>query len=204
VALKSSFKSDLNKEQRLSVLLDCYYKEHLKNYTFERIHDIKNQMLGIDVVFTHKTTGQKFLIDEKAQLDYINEDLPTFAFELEYQKKGIIKSGWLFDQNKKTNFYSLVTGIYSNEPKKFTSCKITFVNREQLSKLLFNKGVSEKRLCSYIKENKGVQGKLPIKELNDRKEGYLYFSTTNKLEKPVNLILKLDFLLNEKVGKRFC
>lgn len=204
MGLKSSFKSDLNKEQKLSVLLDCYYKEYLKNYTFKRIHDIKNQMLGVDVVFTHKTTGEKFLIDEKAQLDYINEDLPTFAFELEYTKRGVIKKGWLFDQNKKTNFYSLVTGIYNDEPKKFTSCKITFVNREKLVKLLFNKGVDEKKLRSYIKENNGHQGKLPIKELNVKKEGYLYFSTTNKLESPVNLILKLDFLLNEKVGKRFC
>ncbi|NJB71459.1 hypothetical protein GGR42_001921 [Saonia flava] len=202
--LKSSFKSDLNKEQKLSTLLDECYKNYLKNYTYKRIHDLKSQLMGIDIIFTHKSSGNSFYIDEKAQLDYINDDLPTFAFELQYEKGGFLKKGWLFDENKSTNFYSLITGIYSDEPEKFTSCKITFVNREKLIELLSNKGINNSSLSAYIESNTAQNGKLIIDELNSKNEGYLFFSSSNKKEKPVNLILKLEFLLNENVGKRFC
>ena len=102
--LQSSFKNDLEKEQKLSVFLDAYYKKHLKHYAFERVHDSQQQMWGVDLILVHNTSQKRFLIDEKAQLDYINEDLPTFAFELVYQKDGEVKKGWLFDAKKKTEF----------------------------------------------------------------------------------------------------
>ncbi|MGS0525781.1 hypothetical protein ACU8V7_11875 [Zobellia nedashkovskayae] len=89
--LKSNFKSDLEREQELCILLDRYYKQYLKHYTFERVSDMPKQLAGIDLIFIHKTNGKKFYIDEKAQLDYINENLPTFAFELSYEKKGYSK-----------------------------------------------------------------------------------------------------------------
>jgi len=41
---------------------------------------------------------------------------------------------------------------------------------------------------------------MEIEELDSSKEGYLYFSTQNKVEKPVNLILKLDFLIENGVA----
>ena len=85
---KSTFSSDLQKEQKLSVLLDSHYNTYLKQYDFERVKDMKQQLVGIDLILTHKSNGEKVLVDEKAQLDYVNENLPTFAFELGYQKKG--------------------------------------------------------------------------------------------------------------------
>jgi len=202
VSLKSTFKSDLEKEQHLSILLDGYYKKHLKAYDFERISDFKEQITGVDLIFTNKTSGKRFYIDEKAQLDYINEELPTFAFELQYHKNSKSKKGWLFDAGKKTHFYSLITAIYSDEPKKFTSCKITFVNRERLVAFLESRNIDEKELEICIAEHSKKQGKLTIDQLNDRKEGYLYFSSNNKVEKPVNLILKLHFLEQNGVAKR--
>lgn len=204
MALKSNFESDLKKEQKLTVLLDAYYAKYLKHYSFERIHDLKRQFLGIDVIFTHKTTGESFFIDEKAQLDYINETLPTFAFELQYLKKEEKKEGWLFSVKKETQFYALVTNIFSDEEDTFTSCKITLVNREKLLKLLETKGVSQAVLDKYISCNTQTTGKLPVKELHEKKEGYLYFSTTKKAEKPINLVLKLRFLLRYGVAKELC
>lgn len=201
--MKSTFASDLEREQKLHKLLDSCYTKALKNYFFGRIKEQKQQMVGIDLHFTHKRSGRVYKIDEKAQIDYLNEDLPTFAFELQYEKKGILKQGWLFDTKKETDFYSLITSIYSDEPNVFTSCKITFVNRLKLIRFLTEKDLSEKVLKAHLNDNPTHQGKLAIGQLNTRNEGYLYFSRQNKAEKPINLILRLDFLVQNGVARRF-
>ncbi|RRQ50060.1 hypothetical protein DZC72_05660 [Maribacter algicola] len=199
--MKSAFTSDLGKEKRLSELLDTYYSQYLKHYLFERIHNIQEQLQGVDVIFKHRTTQETFLVDEKAQLDYINEDLPTFAFELHYLKKGALKEGWLFDSSKKTDFYALVTAIYEDEPAKYTSCKITFVNRKKLVAFLEAMGVTRNSLLDYYQHGSLPHGKLEVRELNPKKAGYLYHSKNNKAEQPFNLILKLDFLVTHGIAK---
>ena len=196
--MKSSFKSDLEKERRLQDLLDSCYTKHLRQYRFERIRDLDRQFQGIDVVFRRKSDGAEFLIDEKAQLDYINDDLPTFAFELSYLKNGKVKEGWLFDATKKTDFYALATAIYSDEPALYTSCKITLVNRTKLIAFLKSRKLDRESLRNRLL----AHGKITIDELNPKIEGYLYFSKKKKVEKPLNLILKLDFLIQSGVAKR--
>ena len=200
--LKSDFNSDLEKEQKLFPLLDAMYSKKLKYYSFKRISDYREQLKGVDVIFKHTTTHQDYYIDEKAQLDYINEDLPTFAFEISYLKKGKLKQGWLFNSKKKTDFYSLVTSIYQDEPRVFTSCKITLVNRSKLIAFLNNKGVSEEMLTQNYNEENLSHGKTAIEELDPKNEGYLFFSKNNKAEKPINLILRLDFLIQNGAAKR--
>ncbi len=203
MSLKSSFKSDLEKEQKLTVFLDKYYEKHLVRYEFERISDKNLQIRDIDLIFNRIHSGEEFFVDEKAQLDYINEELPTFAFELFYLKNGDQKKGWFFDGNKSTDFYSLITSIFSDEPGAFTSCKITFVNRKKLIAFLASKKITETMLVSKISEHSQKKNKLEIAELHPKKEGYLYFSSQNKAEKPINLILKLDFLIQNGLAKRF-
>ncbi|PIB39382.1 hypothetical protein [Maribacter sp. 4G9] len=201
--MKSSFVLDLGKEKRLALLLDSYYSNCLKHYDFGRVQNLREQLLGVDVIFKHKISQKTFLVDEKAQLDYINEDLPTFAFELHYLKNGILKDGWLFDASKKTDFYALVTGIYEDEPNKYTSCKIAFVNRKKLLELLKTKGVTKTCLLEYYQKEPLPHGKMKLKELDPRTEGYLYHSKNNKAEQPFNLILKLDYLFSNRVAKKF-
>ena len=196
--LKSKFKADLSKEKQLIPLLDSYYQKHLKQYCFERISNLKKQLQGIDLILKNSISGKRFFVDEKAQLDYVNESLPTFAFELFYQKEGIQKQGWLFDASKKTQFYALITSIYSDEDNVFTSCNITFVNREKLIQHLDGVGLSQKGLEQIISKKQNKHGKLTLEQLNPKSEGYLFFSTKNKAEKPINLILKLDYL--ERIG----
>ena len=202
MVLQSTFITDLKKEQQLTVLIDKYYKMHLKHYTYKRIEDKKSQLAGVDVLFIHKHTGRRFMIDEKAQLDYVNEDLPTFAFEINYYLKEQNKTGWFFDRNKKTQFYALITAIYSDEPNRYTSCKITLVNREKLIRHLKKRNINQKTLENYTNQQELVHGKIPIKELHPRKEGYLFVSKNNKAEQPTNLILKFDFLLENGIAKR--
>lgn len=143
-----------------------------------------------------------FYVDEKAQLDYVNESLPTFAFELSYHKNGYQKRGWLFDISKKTHFYALVTSIFSDEEKMFTSCNITFVNRKKLIGHLENLRLTEEHLTKVIRNNAQTNGKLILESLHPKKEGFLFFSTSNKAEKPINLVLRLEFLVEIGIAKR--
>lgn len=194
---KSSFTSDLNKEQRLIPFLNHCYDKRLRHYSFYRESNLSEQHKGVDLVFTNLKTKKNYYIDEKAQLDYLNEDLPTFAFEVSYLKNGIRKKGWLFDQKKKTQFYALVTAIFSDSPGEFTSCKITLVNRRLLLGFLTEKclGFENIRLPQE-------HGKLSLPTLSAKKEGYLYFSKNNKAEQPLNLVLKLKFLLTAGIAKQ--
>ena len=101
-----NFKSDLEQEKILAKYLDSTYSE--KKIEFERIFDLDKQHQGIDLkIFVN---SNKYLVDEKAQLHYINLDLPTFTFELSYLKNTDFKEGWLFDVKKRTQYYFLVTG----------------------------------------------------------------------------------------------
>jgi len=200
--LKSNFQADLSKEKKLAVLLDSYYQTHLKKYDFERIVNKKQQLQGIDLILKDKHSETQYFVDEKAQLDYVNESLPTFAFELFYEKEGAKKQGWLFDACKKTHFYALVTSIFSDEDHVFTSCNISFVNREKLILHLSTLGLTRDCLEKTAFENHDRHGRLVLEQLCPRKEGCLYFSTQNKAEKPVNLVLKLEYLEQVGVAKR--
>jgi len=183
--LKSNFKSDLKKEQ----------KKSKKKYSKWELYNLE--------ILTHNSSKKEFLVDEKAQLDYINKDLPTFAFELSYFKKNIQKKGWLFDTSKETMFYALITSIYSNNSNSYTSCKITFVNRKKLLSFLNNTGLNEDYLNTFCLDNKNKHGKIKLPRLHHKTEGYLFISSENKAEKPINLILRLDFLIKKGIAKQF-
>jgi hypothetical protein len=200
--LRSHFKEDLEKERLLFRLLDSYYQKHLKHYTFLRIRDKALQLKGVDLILTHNTTKRSYYIDEKAQLDYINEELPTFAFEISYQKNGDQKKGWFFDTKKETDFYALITAIYADAPNEFTSCKITLVNRKKLIHFLKERGIDYKELTKKLVSLDETHGKHTLESLLPYTEGYLYVSHNNKAEKPYNLILRLNFLLENGLAKR--
>lgn len=202
MALQSSFNQDLLREKMLSGLVDAYYQKNLRHYTFERVEDLNLQHRGVDVIFTHLHTKKQFKIDEKAQLDYINEDLPTFAFEICYHKKGIVKKGWFYDLDKETEFYALITSIYADAPHTFTSCRITLVNRQKLLHFLEDKGIGLLYLTNELSLRHGKHGKHDLATLDPNKEGYLYISSSNKAEKPCNLILRLSFLMENGLAKR--
>jgi hypothetical protein len=195
----SFFKRDLERESLLGHYLDDVYKEI--GLKVERNDNLNLQRKGVDLIY-----NEVYFIDEKAQLNYVDKDLPTFTFELSYLKKGQGKLGWLFDKSKKTTHYFLVTGIHAvdkNDLKKgFKSCKITSINRFKLIEYLKNIGLTSKKLNTYEMDirREDKYGKLQISELNS-KEGCLFFSP-QLAEKPINLQLRLAFLIDKKLGKR--
>ena len=204
--MDSNFKNDLSKEIILGKYLDKIYSEKFKGYKIERITDLDLQHQGIDLVISKNDI--QYFIDEKAQLDYINTELPTFAFEISYLKNGVEKKGWLFDNDKKTQKYFLITGIFLNNlediKEGFKSCSIISVDRAKLINLLENRGLTHTKIQEMNLEIRGGtnQNAIPIKELNAKNEGKFYFSKNNKAEQPINLVLKIDFLIKENVAKK--
>lgn len=188
----TNFNVDLAKEQKLSEYLDMVYRE-LK-IPFSRNNNLDLQFQGVDLIYTNGL--QKSYIDEKAQLNYLNHSLPTFAFELSYLNKKKKKIGWLIDSQKITTHYFLVTSIYlknNDISSGFKSCKIISVDRDKLLFELEKIGLSVNKLIVYDNEfrNKEKCGKIEIKELNKR-EGVMYYSTQLE-ERPINLVLRHSF-----------
>ena len=199
----SFFERDLTKEKLLASFLDATYAQlHLK---FERIYNLRLQKKGVDLVYVHK--GKRLYIDEKAQLDYINTTLPTFTFELSYLKNGIEKVGWLLDENKITTHYFLIVGIYaidkSDLQKGFTKVKIISVDRTKLLIFLDNIGLTSTQLKAYnqkLRVSENCERKTAVDELFMNTQGCLFYS--NQLdEKPINLQLRLKFLIENEIGK---
>ncbi len=202
----SNFDTDLSQEKILGIYLDKVYSE-LK-FDFKRITDKDSQLEGVDLQIIYK--GKNYTIDEKSQLHYLNKDLPTFTFELSYfNKQGILKQGWLFDKSKNTHYYFLVTGIYLKgtssltKPEDVDKVKITSVNRRKLLNFLEKLNLTSEVLNVYDdrfrKESKF--GNNTIKELNSKTQGLVSFSE-QYIEKPMNLQLRLKFLLEKGIAKR--
>lgn len=203
----STFRDDLSKESFLAAYLDKEVYPKLSknlNLTFTRPTSYDEQTRGIDLYIDYK--GRRFVVDEKAQLDYLNTTLPTFAFELSFNNSFELRKGWLFDFDKLTTHYFLITGIYVNDSQSIFSgikrLKITSVDRTRLQDLLFSKGLTETRLQELRLQflSAGKQDKIEISELKPKSEGYCFISA-QKAERPFNLVMKLAYLIESGVAK---
>ncbi|WP_298556095.1 hypothetical protein [uncultured Algibacter sp.] len=202
----SNYYKDLSNESLLGVYLNKVYPKIFEatKYVIKRIDNLDLQHKGVDLVLTNKNIT--YYVDEKAQLDYLNKSLPTFAFELSYLKNDNLHKGWLYDGHKLTNIYFLITNIYTKNGKDLSDgirkVKITGVYRDKLIQVLNDLGLSAPKLSEIDKKIrlKSEHGKIPIKELNPKTEGYIYYSKDNKAESPINLVLKLKFLEKTKIS----
>jgi len=204
--MKSNFDADLTKESLLGKFLDVIYLKKFVGFEVIRVVDAEAQHRGIDVMISK--AGKEYKIDEKAQLDYLESDLPTFAFEITYLKNGIQKPGWLHDARKETDFYFTITAIccnvYNVPESGFKSCKIFSVHRKKLLGLLAKKGLGYERISEINQEIRKGNGedRLFITELDAKTEGYFFYSKKGKAEQPINIVFKLKFLLQSGVAKR--
>ncbi len=196
----STFKNDLANEAILGSFLDKQYKK--ANIKIERTNNLELQHRGIDFILTDSNNLQ-FKVDEKAQLHYLNQSLPTFALEIDYLKDNKLKPGWLFDPSKITEIYAFIFNIQLtvgldklNSSDNIKSCEVVFVNRIKL--------INELSLLN-------IDINFCLKQSNILREGNLQkrshesgfnFQISNHLaEKPVNLIVKKAFLAD--IGKSF-
>jgi len=101
-------------------------------------------MAGIDVQFDY-TNICNMLVDEKAAVHYVNKDLPTFAFEINFLlSSGQLVDGWFYDKDKSTQYYLLAwlwakndTGFKAEE---ITNADLVIINRKRITDMLSENG----------------------------------------------------------------
>lgn len=199
--LQSTFKRDLKEEALLNPYKDLCYQS--LGFKFKRVDDKESQNRGIDVIRTHQ--GRPIYIDEKAQMDYQNHDLPTFTFELGYFKEGYFHEGWLFDPTKITQRYYLFTNICSSKKGRFTSFKLTSVKRHLLIAHLEELNLGRKKCHSLIQESNAFQPNkrgtfLVHQDLNH--PSIELIQSPFKAESPFNLKIRLPYLIERGIAYR--
>lgn len=193
-----TYEEDLRKTKVVEQFLDKYlYPGNQK-----RITDKKQQLAGIDVIYD----GKK--IDEKAAINYMENQLETYSFELEFTDRyGNIRDGWFLDSTKVNDYYLLIylegnprlTNIYD-----ITKIEYILVRKDKIRELL-NKIKIKKKIKSFkYKESKfGLYQYLLYCEY-DNTRYKLKLKRSNKLiEEPLNIIIPKSLLIElaEKTGK---
>ena len=104
---KSNFENDFKVGNEVTNFFEKFFytRDEVKDFYRYKLKD--EQFMGMDVRFSFGEL-KDIVVDEKAQLYYVNKDLPTFAFEVEYMLNGELKHGWLIDKGKMTKYYLLI------------------------------------------------------------------------------------------------
>jgi hypothetical protein len=177
-------------EAAISKYLDKYfYPVHTKNCI--RYNDYATQMSGVDVKFDFKELVG-ILVDEKALTHYINKNLPTFAFEINFlsAEKRLIP-GWFFDDNKATQYY-LLSWVTAKKDDGISAEDIT-----SLDTLLISRKRIIDMLATYDATKEYAEGiAADLRERNisgvshkERQKPFYFFFSTQLAEQPINLII---------------
>ena len=96
---KSLFDNDLRIEHEIAEYLDAnLYRSPLFSQAV-RTPGEADQKIGCDIILSSQEFGlESAIVDEKATIHYINQDITTFAFELSYKSKNSDDRvpGWFF------------------------------------------------------------------------------------------------------------
>lgn len=194
---KSKRGLDVFNERALQPYLDAVYRE--LGFEFDRVETQELQLQGVDLVIRHQ--GAEYPIDEKGQTHYINKRLKTFAFELEFRgSKGMVQEGWLFDDKKVTSHYFLVADIRSDDGRVsgLTSFRLVSVHRKSLIAFLEENQWTQ----SFITEDVPMMmGRKREHVLSVRDPAVKLIRTHHLVERPLNLVIRLDDLIAAGVAK---
>jgi hypothetical protein len=185
---------DYRRERVLSAYLDkkLYNQPNFENFC--RTNATEDQLSGSDVVFSVPGKGlNHIIVDEKAQLYYLDGGLPTFAFELNFvNRRGERVEGWLTDERKKTEFYQL---LFLTAKKDFESIdeiykvEYVLVDRNKIFKAI-NLDLAELR-----KKGMEVSGNPGFCQFKAPGVPYYFTHSVHLAESPVNIILRKDKLI---------
>lgn len=205
VAIQSRRHDDLSAEAQLAYYMDKYLYTHFPNgnsfSSIRRIHDKEEQLSGVDVELIG-TDGKVYCVDEKAQLYYLNKNLPTFAFELLFKRGNNDTTGWLCNPTLKTDFYMLIWPFATQSSCKgirwhqFTKADCLLIPKKRLLKTLADKGLTVEKMQADAKAIRvsGQIGKIPIPGLRGI---YYYASDPNSYrEAPINIVISKSLLLD--------
>ena len=191
-------KEDHSAESELALFMDKFLYERFPTgsafSSIRRVHNKEEQLNGVDVEFIG-TDGRVYYVDEKAQLHYLNQNLPTFAFELLSFQKGYDTVGWLCNTKLKTDFFMLIWPFATQDEyegityEQFTKVECLLIQKQRILKMLANKGLTIDRMLSDARRIRasGRKGKIPI----DGIKGIYYFASYPKKyqEAPINIVI---------------
>lgn len=184
----------MRRERILSHFLDNkLYSQNLFD-TVRRTNSIEEQYSGSDIVVSVPSRGlHNAIVDEKAQLYYLNGGLPTFAFELNFvNKAGKRIEGWLTDQRKKTEYYQL---LFLTAQKDFESVnqirevEYILVERSEILKQIdLDMPALRQKGLDVAQSSDFYQHKSPSCD-------YYFTHSTRLAESPVNIIIRKQKLI---------
>lgn len=189
--------SDSNAEQELAKFLDKYLYKNIPGFNARRVYDRADQLRGIDMILTNVEDLTELLIDEKAQLHYINNNLPTFVFEIDSIQRGYLAQGWLFNEDYETTHYMIIYPNANHENTEiikeddFTEVECLLIERDRIIAYLDECGWNQARIEGKALEirNSNIFGKYSIP--NQR---FSFFFTERLIEKPINIVIHKSVL----------
>lgn len=198
-------KEDMKAEQLLTKIMDdwiwnrLYGVGNISKHTRETIKE--NQINGTDI-WLHTKNNNKISVDEKAQLYYINQNLPTFAFELGFiGQTGNIRDGWFVNDKLDTKMYMLIypyattKDITKLDYNSFTKLDCILISKNIIWKELYKVGLTKEFLLEETKKmrEKGEIGRNFFSNIN---WCYLNMSDPKKYsETPINIVIRKEKLL---------
>ena len=200
-------KMDMNAEQVLTQVMDDWiwtrlHKNKVGNInSYERECEKKKQINGTDV-WLYTKNSNKLSIDEKAQLYYINKNLPTFAFELSFiGQDGSLRNGWFVNETLDTNMYMLVypyattTNVSELVYNSFTKLECILISKNNIWKELNKFGLTKEFLLKEIDKIR-KENKIGRHRFENIDWCYLNMSNVNDYsETPINIVIKREKLI---------
>lgn len=194
---------DHSAEKELALFMDKFLYERFPTgsafSSIRRVQDKEEQLNGVDVEFIG-TDGRVYCVDEKAQLHYLNQNLPTFALELLSYQKGYDTVGWLCNSKLKTDFFMLIWPSATTDDyegitwDQFTKADCLLIQKSKILKKLASKGLTVERMLSDARDIRasGRKGKIPIPGI----KGIYYFASYPRKyqEAPINIVVAKPIL----------
>lgn len=222
--------SDMSAESQMGLFLDKYLYKGFSigkvPLTARRTDSIEEQLAGIDVKLIDKK-GNTYNVDEKAQLYYLNRDLPTFAFEIRYLRGGVETLGWLCNKSLLTDLYLLIWPFAEQDTPKgircdqFTRADCLLIEKKALLDELEAQGLTIKKMLEDTRRIRAARkvGKLLIPADSQGGETPIpadshggkvpvltemyYFASDPKSykESPINIVIRKSLLKKIAVGQ---
>ena len=212
----SKRQDDMKVEQALSNFLDEFFYKRIENgnasLVCKRVNEKNLQQAGIDVIISQRN-GDVWLIDEKAALYYRNTMLPTFAFEISsiQRDSGERIPGWFINPDLKTTHYLIIwpnvkcdvktrqmKELNQTDKDDFTIIEVALIEKKKIIQFLEEQGFSIEKIRNQ--EKNILEQNLSDRISVGQKDFYFFYSEAIA-EKPVNLIIKKEKLLELAIAK---
>lgn len=201
--IEKHFYSEMRREGKISSYT-CFYGDD------DESREMQKEGVDVSLQFMNKSREITLLIDEKSQLSYVNDPVPSFILELQFLKRKSteVADGWFVRDDLKTEYYEFMwihadpTGAWltRKQPENvkeedFRLVYLMRVEKKALRKYLEGAGLGIKELVEQANEIRRSKAEDPDGPIENNPGFPLHYSYTDYLpEKPINLVVPISFL----------